>query len=60
MAARNEFILPVLVIEKKLLKKCINACSVALKESVQPWAVDTMNAIQIVKLVEDFLLSTGR
>ncbi|XP_065051660.1 neurobeachin-like protein 2 [Rhopilema esculentum] len=58
MAARNEFILPVLVIEKKLLKKCINACSVALKESVQPWAVDTMNAIQIVKLVEDFLLST--
>ena len=59
MAAKNEFILPVLVIERKLLTKCIKACSVALNESVQPWAVDTLNAVQVVRLVEDFLLSTG-
>ena len=59
MAARNEFIMPVLVIERKLLTKCIKACSLALNESVQPWAVDTLNAVQVVKLVEDFLLSTG-
>ena len=60
MVAKNEFILPVLVIERKLLTKCIKACSAALNESVQPWAVDTLNAVQVVKLVEDFLLSTGK
>ena len=59
MAAKSEFILPVLVIERKLLTKCIKACSAALNESVQPWAVDTLNAVQVVRLVEDFLLSTG-
>eukprot|EP00794_Sanderia_malayensis_P017323 gene17323-19056_t len=58
MASTYTFILPVLVIERQLLTKCIQACSNALNESMQPWAVDSQNSVQVVKLVEDFLLST--
>ena len=59
MASKYNFITPVLIIERKLLNKCVQACYSALSESVQPWAVDSQNAVQVVKLVEDFLLSTG-
>ena len=59
MATCNQFILPVLDIQRMLLTISIKACSATLDESVQPGAVDTLNAIQVVKLLNDFLLRTG-
>ena len=59
MAAKHQFILPPFVVERKLLEKCVVAATSALNDSLQPWAVDTQNAFQVVKIVEDFLMSSG-
>ena len=60
MSARHNFLLPVLVVERQLYEMCLAASASALNESTQPYAVDSQNAVQILKLVEDFLISKGK
>lgn len=55
MSSRNTFLLPVLVIERQLYEMCLEASAQGLTESMQPYAVDSQNAVQILKLIEVFL-----
>ena len=48
-----------LSIERQLYEMCLEASARAIDQSTQPFAVDTQNAVQILKLVEEFLISTG-
>ena len=53
------FIIPMLSIERQLYEMCLEASLRSIEQSTQPFAVDTQNAVQILRLVEDFLISTG-
>lgn len=59
MSSRGSFILPVLTIERQLYEMCLEASVHAINHSTQPYAVDTQNAVQILKIIEEFLISTG-
>eukprot|EP00111_Clytia_hemisphaerica_P022278 TCONS_00065481-protein len=58
IAARHHFILPMLNIERQLYEMCLEASVQSIEQSTQPYAVDTQNAVQILRLVEEFLIST--
>ena len=48
-----------LCIERQLYELSLEASVRAIEHSTQPFAVDTQNAVQILRLIEEFLISTG-
>ena len=46
--------------ERLLYEMCLEASSCALTQSTQPYAVDSQNAVQILRLIQEFLSSRGK